>query len=258
MNELKDYSKMALGLIDLTSLNEDDTDEVIIALCHKAKTEAGTTAAVCVYPRFIELARRTLNELGLASVKVATVTNFPHGNQDIAVAVNETLAAVAAGADEVDVVFPYRALMAGDEEIGFQLVQACKAACTDKATLKVIIESGVLDDPSLIKTASDISIRAGADFIKTSTGKVSVNATLSAAEIMLGAIKESQLTHVSFKAAGGIRTAEEAMTYLKLAESMMGSEWVNADHFRFGASSLLDSLMAMITENEAAAESTGY
>ena len=101
MNELKNYSKIALGLIDLTSLNEDDTDEVIIALCQKAKTEAGTTAAVCVYPRFIELARRTLNELGLASVKVATVTNFPHGNPDIAVAVDETLAAVAAGADEV-------------------------------------------------------------------------------------------------------------------------------------------------------------
>ena len=258
MNELKDYSKMALGLIDLTSLNEDDTDEVIITLCQKAKNEAGTTAAVCVYPRFIELARHTLNELGLASVKVATVTNFPHGNPGITAAVEETLAAVAAGADEVDVVFPYRALMAGDEEIGFQLVQACKAACGDKAILKVIVESGVLEDPSLIKTASDISIRAGADFIKTSTGKVSVNATLSAAEIMLGAIKESQLTHVGFKAAGGIRTAEEAMTYLKLAESMMGREWVNADHFRFGASSLLDSLVAMITENEAAAESTGY
>ncbi len=258
MNELNHYSKTALSLIDLTSLNEDDTNEVIIALCQKAKSEAGTTAAVCVYPQFIELARRTLNELGLASVKVATVTNFPHGNPDIGVAVEETLAAVAAGADEVDVVFPYRVLMAGDKETGFQLVQACKAACADKATLKVIIESGVLDEPSLIKAASDISIRAGADFIKTSTGKVCINSTLSAAEIMLGSIKESQLTHVGFKAAGGIRTAEEAMTYLKLAESMMSSEWVNADHFRFGASGLLDSLVAMITENEAAAEGTGY
>ena len=258
MNELSSYSKTALGLIDLTSLNEDDTNEVIIALCQKAKSEAGTTAAVCVYPQFTELARHALNELGLASVKVATVTNFPHGNPDIGVAVEETLAAVAAGADEVDVVFPYRALMAGDKETGFQLVQACKAACADKATLKVIIESGVLDEPSLIKAASDISIHAGADFIKTSTGKVSINSTLSAAEIMLGSIKESQLMHVGFKAAGGIRTAEEAMTYLKLAESVMSSEWVNADHFRFGASGLLDNLVAMISENEAVAEGTGY
>lgn len=258
MNELNHYSKTALGLIDLTSLNEDDTNEVIIALCQKAKSEAGTTAAVCVYPQFIELARRTLNELGLASVKVATVTNFPHGNPDIATAVEETLAAVAAGADEVDVVFPYRTLMAGDKETGFQLVQACKAACADKATLKVIIESGVLDEPSLIKAASDISIRAGADFIKTSTGKVSVNSTLSAAEIMLGSIKESQLTYVGFKAAGGIRTAEEAMTYLKLAESVMGSAWVNDDHFRFGASGLLDSLVGKITEKEVVTENSGY
>ena len=231
---------------------------MIIALCQKAKTAAGITAAVCVYPCFVALARRTLDDLGLESVKVATVTNFPHGNPEIAVAVAETLAAVAAGADEVDVVFPYRALMAGDETTGLQLVQACKEACGDKAILKVIIESGVLDDPALIKTASDIAIRAGADFIKTSTGKVSVNATLDAAEIMLSAIKESQLNHIGFKAAGGIRTADEAMTYLKLTESIMGSEWLNAEHCRFGASGLLDSLVAVITERAVVTETTGY
>ncbi|WP_067522919.1 deoxyribose-phosphate aldolase [Endozoicomonas ascidiicola] len=258
MNEIKHYSQKALSLIDLTSLNEDDTDEVIIALCRKAKTEVGATAAVCVYPRFVKLARRTLNELNLSSVKVATVTNFPHGNPNITVAVEETRSAVEAGADEVDVVFPYRSLMEGDKEIGYELVKACKSVCGEKVILKVIIESGVLDDPSLIKAASEISIRAGADFIKTSTGKVSVNATIEAAEVMLAVIKESQLNHVGFKAAGGIRTAEEAMTHLQLAENMMGAEWIGSDHYRFGASGLLDSLVATITDSDAKSDTTTY
>ena len=258
MKDIKQYSEQALGLIDLTSLNENDTDEVIIALCQKAKTEAGTTAAVCVYPKFVELARRTLNELGLSAVKVATVTNFPHGNSDVAIAVKETREAVEAGADEVDVVFPYRALIDGDKEIGFELVKACKEACEDKAILKVIIESGVLNNPGLIRLASDISIKAGADFIKTSTGKVEVNATVQAAEVMMSTIRESQLDHVGFKAAGGIRTAEEAMTFLKLAESIMGAEWIRADHYRFGASGLLDSLVSTITNTHIDPVNTTY
>ncbi|AUH49853.1 deoxyribose-phosphate aldolase [Chromobacterium sp. ATCC 53434] len=244
MSALIEAARRALSLMDLTTLNDDDTDEKVIALCRKAKSQDGTVAAMCVYPRFVPIAKKALREAGCPEVRVATVTNFPHGNDDIAIAVAETRAAIAYGADEVDVVFPYRALMAGNGDIGFELVKACKEACGDKL-LKVIIESGELKDAALIRQASEISIRAGADFIKTSTGKVPVNATLAAAETMLAAIKE-QGGHCGFKAAGGVKSAAEAAEYLALAARLLGDEWVNARHFRFGASSLLANLQIEI------------
>ena len=140
---------------------------------------------------------------------------------------------------------PYRALMAGDEETGLELVEMCHAACGDQARLKVIIESGELKDPVLIKRASEIAIEGGADFIKTSTGKVETNATLEAAEIMLKAIKDSG-KEVGFKAAGGVKTAEDAAAYLALASDIMGPHWITPEHFRFGASSLLGNLIATL------------
>ena len=240
--ELTAAARQALSLMDLTTLNDDDTDAKVVALCHDAVTPVGNTAAICIYPRFISIARNTLNELGVAGqVKIATVTNFPAGGDDIDSAVAQTRAAVAAGADEVDLVFPYRALMAGNEQVGLAMVKACKAVCGD-VLLKVIIESGELGSAALIRQASDIAIAAGADFIKTSTGKVAVNATLEAAEIMLGAIKDSG-KNVGFKAAGGVRSAADAAAYLTLAENIMGNGWLSAAHFRFGASSLLGSLL---------------
>lgn len=244
MTDLKASSLRALKLMDLTTLNDDDTDEKVIALCHQAKTPVGNTAAICIYPRFIPIARKTLKEQGTPEIRIATVTNFPHGNDDIEIALAETRAAIAYGADEVDVVFPYRALMAGDRDIGFELVKACKEACGGKL-LKVIIESGELKDAALIRAASEISIRAGADFIKTSTGKVPVNATLEAADVMLNVIRE-QGGKCGFKAAGGVKSAAEAKQYLELAGGLLGDAWVNADHFRFGASSLLANLQAEI------------
>ena len=242
MPDLQQAAQRALQLMDLTTLNDNDTDASVIALCHQAKSPAGNTAAVCVYPRFVPIARKTLRDLGASEIKIATVTNFPHGNDDIDIAVIETKAAVAYGADEVDVVFPYRALMAGNQEIGFELVKACKAACGDDVMLKVIIESGELKTPELIRAASEIAIAAGADFIKTSTGKVAVNATPEAAKIMLEVIKEKNPA-VGFKAAGGVKNAEQAADYLALAESVLGENWVSAKTFRFGASSLLGSLL---------------
>ena len=242
MPDLQQAAHRALQLMDLTTLNDNDTDASVIALCHQAKSPAGHTAAVCVYPRFVPVARKTLKEIGAVDIKIATVTNFPHGNDDIGIAVAETKAAVAYGADEVDVVFPYRALMAGNQEIGFELVKACKAACGDDVMLKVIIESGELKTPELIRAASEIAIAAGADFIKTSTGKVAVNATPEAAKIMLEVIKEKNPA-VGFKAAGGVKNAEQAADYLALAESVLGENWVSAKTFRFGASSLLGSLL---------------
>ena len=241
MTNLQITAKEAIGLMDLTTLNDDDTDVKVIALCHQAKSPAGNTAAVCIYPQFIPAARKTLDEQGTDTIKIATVTNFPHGNDDIDKAVLETKEAVALGADEVDVVFPYKALISGDEKVGYELVKACKEICGE-ILLKVIIESGELKDPTLIRKASEIAIDAGADFIKTSTGKVPVNATLEAAKIMLEVIKELN-TNVGFKAAGGVKDAQTAKAYLDLAREILGDDWVNADHFRFGASSLLNNLL---------------
>lgn len=258
MNPLQRDAQTALGLMDLTSLNDDDTDTRIEALCKQAKTPSGSPAAVCVYPAFIATARKTLAAEGLPQVLVATVTNFPDGSDDIDRAVAETREAVAAGAHEVDVVLPYRSLLAGNSEVCRDLVAACKAACGAGVLLKVIIESGELKDPRLIRQASDIAIEAGADFIKTSTGKVAVNATLDAAEIMLQAIHDSG-RKVGFKAAGGIKTTEDAQAYLALADRIMGPGWVSPATFRFGASSLLTNLLATLGQADAgSSESGGY
>ncbi|WP_419209326.1 deoxyribose-phosphate aldolase [Photobacterium leiognathi subsp. mandapamensis] len=258
MSDLKTAALRALKLMDLTTLNDDDTDVKVIELCKNAKTVVGNTAAVCIYPRFIPVAKKQLREQGTPEVRIATVTNFPHGNDDIEIAVAETKAAVAYGADEVDVVFPYRALMAGNAEVGFELVKQCKAACGDNVLLKVIIETGELKTEALIKQASEISINAGADFIKTSTGKVPVNATPEYAQIMLNVIKDMGVEKtVGFKPAGGVRTAEDAQQYLAMADEILGAEWADSRHYRFGASSLLANLLHTLGEGEAAAQG-GY
>jgi len=245
MSDLKVAAQTALGLMDLTTLNDNDTNEIVISLCQQAKTSVGETAAICIYPKFIPAAKQALKNLNVSNIKIATVTNFPHGNDDIAKAVAQTKQAVELGVDEVDVVFPYRALMAGNSQVGFDLVSACKQACGDDVLLKVIIESGELKTPELIKLASELSIDAGADFIKTSTGKVSINATLESADIMLNVIKNKN-PNVGFKAAGGVRTACDAKEYLDLTAKIMGSDWINARHFRFGASSLLADLLSTL------------
>jgi len=241
--------------MDLTTLNDNDTDAKVITLCTQAHSPAGDTAAVCIYPRFIPVARKTLQAQNTAQIKIATVTNFPHGNDDIAIALSETKAAIAYGADEVDVVFPYKALIEGNETVGYDLVKACKKACGD-TTLKVIIESGELHTPERIRKASEIAIDAGADFIKTSTGKVAVNATLEAAEVMLNVIKEKN-QKVGFKAAGGVKDAQTAKAYLDLAREILGDDWVSPAHFRFGASSLLNNLLAELDLSEAK-QTEGY
>lgn len=259
MNQLTLAAQRALSLMDLTTLNDDDTDEKVIALCRQAHTSVGETAAVCLYPRFIPLARQTLNAQGSTAVRIATVTNFPHGNDCLDIALAETRAAIAYGADEVDIVFPYRALIAGNEQIGLEMVKQASELChASQVLLKVIIESGELRRADLIRRASQIAIAGGADFIKTSTGKVPVNATLENAGIMLNVIAEEGVgDRVGFKAAGGVRTAEEVAAYLALADEIMGEGWVNPRHFRFGASSLLGSLLTVLGQ-EAPPAKNGY
>ena len=257
MSDLQLASREAIHLMDLTTLNDDDTDQKVIDLCAVAHTAAGNTAAICIFPRFIPIARKTLAAQNTPDIKIATVTNFPHGNDDVDIAVAETKAAVAYGADEVDLVFPYRALMAGNAKVGADMVAACREVCGEKVAFKVIIESGELKTAELIEQASLICIDAGADFIKTSTGKVPVNATLEATKVMIESIKKSG-KDVGFKAAGGVKDAQAASDYIQLARDIMGDDWVNADHFRFGASSLLGSLLAELNLADKPADTGGY
>lgn len=259
MSDLKAAALRALKLMDLTTLNDNDTDEKVIQLCHDAKSPVGNTAAICIYPRFIPIAKKTLKQQGTPDIRIATVTNFPHGNDDIEIAVAETKAAVAYGADEVDVVFPYRTLIAGDETCGFELVKQCKAACGDKVLLKVIIETGELKEEALIKAASRIAIEAGANFIKTSTGKVPVNATPESARMMLEVIRDMGVAKtVGFKPAGGVRTAEDAQAYLAMADEILGNDWVDSRHYRFGASSLLTNLLNTLEVTDQTADPAAY
>ncbi|WP_148254547.1 deoxyribose-phosphate aldolase [Aidingimonas lacisalsi] len=257
MTALSQAAQRALTLMDLTSLNDDDTDRSIRQLCARVSTPAGHPAAVCVYPAFITTARHALAEQGLAGrVKVATVTNFPAGSDDIHRAARETRDAVIRGADEIDVVFPYRALMAGNEAVGRTLVEACKAACGERC-LKVILETGELRDPALIRRAAELAIAGGADFLKTSTGKVPVNATLDAAHILLTTIRDRSDRDVGFKAAGGVRTTDDAKAYLDLAAELMGDDWISPSRFRFGASSLLGKLLETLEVTAAQSQEGG-
>ena len=226
-----------LPLIDLTSLNEDDTPERVAALCEQAVTPAGAVAAVCVYPRFIA---QVAEALGEGPVHVATVANFPSGTTDARRARREAEHALADGADEVDVVLPYLAYAAGERDAALEVVRECRAA-TDGATLKVILETGRLERADVIRRAATESLELGADFVKTSTGKLKPGATPAAARAMLEAIRDHG--RGGFKASGGIRTVADAEAYLALADEVIGPGWVAPETFRLGASALLGAVL---------------
>lgn len=252
--ELRAVASRALSLLDLTNLKDDCTPEQIVTLCGRAQSAFGPTAAICIWPRFVMQARTLLGPD--RAIRIATVVNFPSGDMKTEDVLAETRSAVADGADDIDLVIPYRALAKGDEKAVTDMVSAVKAAC-GPAILKTILETGELKDISLIRRASDLSIAAGADFIKTSTGKVGVNATLEAADIMLQAIRDSR-RKVGFKPAGGISTVADAALYLSLADTIMGDDWVMPSTFRFGASGLLDDIIAVLSGERSTAAASGY
>lgn len=229
----------ALPLLDLTSLNETDSEADIARLCRRATTYG--TAAVCIWPRFVPLAKSLLRGSG---VRLATVANFPHGSDDIARAAQECAAAAADGADEVDVVAPIQAILDGDVGLVTELVHACRTKAPERM-LKVILETGRLDEPARIAAAARAAIMAGADMLKTSTGKSGVGATLEAAAVLLAVIEEAE-GRVGLKIAGGIRTTQQAAQYLYLVDHFMGSGWVRPETLRFGASTLLDDLLRVL------------
>jgi deoxyribose-phosphate aldolase len=232
-----------LGLLDLTRLERPDDPELIDALVARAVTPAGAVAAVCIYPEWLG---RAVEPLAGTGVRIAAVANFPDGEDDPAGAAAEALAAAEAGAAEVDVVVPWRAHLGGDREAIGRLVAACREAIGPSVALKAILETGSLGDGATIIDAGDRALAAGADFLKTSTGKVGPGASLVAARAMLEAIRDAG--HGGFKASGGVRTSAQAQAYVELAERMLGADWVTAATFRIGASSLLDDLLSQLPE----------
>lgn len=230
-------ARLAIGLLDLTDLSDDATAAATEALC--ARAAAAGTAAVCVWPRFV---RTAADALAGGAVRVATVVNFPTGAEPVGDVVAVTEEAIAAGAHEIDVVLPYRALEAGDTATAGAVLDGVRSAAGDHV-VKVIIESGELPDDAAVDRAARFAIDHGADFVKTSTGKTPTSATPRAAEVILQALADAGRP-VGLKASGGIRTAADAATYLDLAETIMGPGWPTPATFRFGASGLLDALLA--------------
>ncbi len=233
-------AQRVLSLIDLTNLNDDCTEEDVVELCSRAQGEFGNTAAVCVWPRFVNLCASILRG---TSIKVATVVNFPHGGTDVADVVATTIAALDAGADEIDLVLPYQSMIIGDEAQVLSMLQAVREVVHAPAHLKVILETGELINPERIRRASELAIKSGADFIKTSTGKTKISATPEAVTTMLQVIRDSGRL-VGLKPSGGIRTVADAQQYLDLADAIMGPQWATPQTFRFGASGLLDAVEA--------------
>ena len=241
MHDMLERSRQIVSLLDLTSLTGTETDAQVAALCAKAAGPCGRVAAICVFARHLRLAGRCLARLGADGVELATVANFPGGGLDPEGSVREIADALSLGATEVDLVFPYRAFLDGQTDRVGSFLDACRKACPKP--LKIILETGVLETPGAIRAASLLAVDRGADFLKTSTGKSAVHATLPAARIMLEVIAHTG-GQVGFKASGGLRTMDDALAYLELAEEIMGRDWISPATMRFGASGLLDDVLA--------------
>lgn len=228
-----------LSVLDLTSLSGSETDADIAALCAKAIQPFGHAAAVCIFDKFLTAAKLELPRN--SGVRLATVVNFPKGEGHTAVA--DTATALAFGAKEIDFVFPYASFQAGKTAEAEHLTATLATLChAGEAHLKVILETGEMNDDSIRATAQ-AAIRAGADFLKTSTGKTQTGATPEAAAILLEEIKASGKT-VGLKVSGGIKTITDAQNYMRQAAEIMGEDWVTPQHFRIGSSTLLDALLA--------------
>lgn len=233
-------ARRALPLLDLTDLTETCTETKIDALCRDAR--AGGVAAICVWPHFVAQGARALEGSG---IRVATVINFPAGGEDCARATDDTAEALRDGADEIDLVLPYRAILRGDAAAARDMVEAVRDTC-GAAVLKVILETGELADPDTIRRAGRLALEAGADFLKTSTGKSPVSATPEAAEAMLAEIRAGGREGgraAGLKISGGLRSVADAGAYLALADRIMGPDWVSPKTFRLGASSLFGALI---------------
>jgi deoxyribose-phosphate aldolase len=247
--------EQAISMIDLTTLEGQDTPGKVRAMCAKARRpdpddpSVPAVAAICVYPDLVHVAADELAGTGIHLASVATA--FPSGRSSLEVKLADTRSAIAAGADEVDMVIDRGAFLAGNYQLVFDEIAAVRDACGDAAHLKVILETGELATLDNVRRASWLAMLAGAHFIKTSTGKVTPAATLPVTLVMLEAVRDFRDSHgrqVGVKAAGGIRTAKDAIKYLVLVNETAGDDWLEPDWFRIGASSLLNDLLMQRTK----------
>lgn len=248
--------KMVLNMIDLTTLEGKDTPGKVRQMCYKAQhlhelhPGLPTVAAVCVYPSMVAEARKAL---GKSTVKIASVsTAFPSGQSNRDIKIADTRFAVDQGADEIDMVISRGKFLTGEHAFVFDEIAAVKEAC-GKARLKVILETGELCTLDNVRTASEIAILAGADFIKTSTGKIQPAATMQVTYTMLMAIKDhfdNTGKMVGMKPAGGISTSKLALHNLVMVKEILGNQWLNNEWFRFGASSLANDVLMQIMKTE--------
>lgn len=243
----KSLARRSIGLIDLTDLADDHSPAGIDGLCTRARENQ--TAAVCVWPEFVS---RCVSNLAGSAPRVATVVNFPTGEEPMAEVLAAASAALKAGADDIDVVLPYRAFLAGDVEYAARMIAEVASLIETPQLLKVILESGELGDPAVVAEAAALAIENGADFVKTSTGKTSAGASLPAVAAMLGEVNEASGPDrlIGIKPSGGIRSYADAAAYIGLADSVMGDGWATPATFRFGASGLLDVLLRAIDAQE--------
>jgi deoxyribose-phosphate aldolase len=257
--------KLVVSMTDLTTLEGSDTPGKVAFLCRKAmqpfhpRYQVPNCAAVCVYPNLVRIAKKFLEH---STVKVASVaTAFPAGLMPAKLKLQEVRAAVRDGADEIDMVINRANFLAAEYERVFDQIAATKQAC-GAAHLKVILETGELQTYDNVRLASEIAMRAGADFIKTSTGKVLPAATMPVTLVMLEAIRDffyETGIRIGMKPAGGIRTAKEALAYLVMLKETLGDAWLTPDLFRFGASTLLnDVLMQLVKVVDAKYQSADY
>src|SRR5258708_3706841 len=246
--------KIITSMMDLTTLEGKDTPGKVAYVCRKAlhpavpRYDVPSCAAVCVYPNMVRHARRVLGDE--SPVKVASVaTGFPSGQYPLRTKLEEVRRAVADGADEIDMVIDRNAFLAGDHAKVFDEIAAVKGAC-GLSHLKVILETGELVTYDNVRLASRIAMEAGADFIKTSTGKVQPAATMPVTLVMLEAIRDffyETGIRIGMKPAGGIRNSKQALAYLVMLRETLGDDWLTPDLFRFGASTLLNDVLMQIT-----------
>ena len=248
--------KLALSMIDLTTLEGKDTKGKVEQLCYKAMhphdalQNIPTVAAICVYPSMVNIAKKALQGSKINVASVATA--FPSGQSNLKIKLADTKFAVDQGADEIDMVISRGEFLSGNYQYVFDEIATVKEAC-GKAHLKVILETGELETLDNVRKASEIAIQAGADFIKTSTGKIQPAATLPVTYVMLDAINDHFIKTgkmIGMKPAGGISTSKIALQYLVMLNEVLGEKWMNKEFFRFGASSLANDILMQLVKSE--------
>lgn len=249
--------KLALSMIDLTTLEGADTENKVKQLCYKAQhphdalPDLPSTAAVCVYPSLVRVAKKALHG---SNVKVAAVaTYFPSGQSSREVKILDTQFAIDEGADEIDMVISRGKFLQGEYAFVFDEIAAIKDLCEGKARLKVILETGELGSLDNVRKASEIAMYAGADFIKTSTGKIPQAATMPVTYVMLQSIKDyfdKTGKMIGMKPAGGISSSKLALHYLVMVNETLGSKWLTNEWFRFGASRLANDILMQLMKQQ--------